>query len=84
MKRTRHYNISEKVGGGSNLGSSSRSGTRKSVYSWFSHGSEGSDEDSDSAWEPPYYGDEEEDQLVDDLDWWSKYYASIGDEMLGI
>ena len=54
------------------------------MYSWFSHGSEGSDEDSDSAWEPPFYGDEEEDQLVDDLDWWSKYYASIGDEMLGI
>ena len=53
------------------------------MYSWFSHGSEQSDEESDSAWEPPFYGDEEEDQLVDDLDWWSKYYASIGDEMLG-
>ena len=65
-------------------GTGTSTGTRKSVYSWFSNGDGDSDEDSDSAWEPPFFGDDEEDQLVDDLDWWSKYYASIGDENLGI
>lgn len=64
-------------------GTGTSTGTRKSVYSWFSNGDGESDEDSDSAWEPPFFGDDEEDQLVDDLDWWSKYYASIGDENLG-
>ena len=54
------------------------------MYTWFGQSStEGSEVDSDSQWEPELGGEEEQDLLTDDLDWWSKYFASVGDEKLG-
>ena len=55
----------------------------KKTYSWFGQNSEGSEEDTDSQWEPVLAADDEEDVLTDDLDWWSKYFASVGDDKLG-
>ena len=48
----------------------------KSAYSWFSPSEPGSETGSDSGWEVNYFGEEE--TIVDDVDWWSKYYASFG------
>eukprot|EP00116_Pleurobrachia_bachei_P017559 sb/3477821/ len=55
--------------------------TTRSVYSWFSASDH--EDDSEGGWEVDSYVCEAPDELVDNLDWWSKYYASIGDENLG-
>ena len=53
-----------------------------SLYSWFSHDdTEATSEGSKSSWDISQV--EEVDSLIDDVDWWSKYYASIGDINLG-